>query len=104
MFCPLHLVIGKMETMDIADEITPFDDSHEFPILPIMANIKVPIRYVKTNSKVREKMRIDEPLDHITHAEHAKFEQLCMDFRDVQEKLNLDKNYVFPEDKFLRQV
>ena len=102
MYCPVHLVIGKLESLDISDKITPVDDNLEFPSLPIMANIKVPVRHTKSNSKVREKMRIDEPLDRVTHQEHAKFEHLCVDFRDVQDKFNQDNDYVFPEDFFLR--
>ena len=102
MYCPLHLVIGKLEAMDISQEITPVEENQNFPILPVMANIKIPIRYTSSNNKVREKMRIDEPLDHLTHVEHSKFEQLCIDFREVQDKMNADPNFIFPEDNFLR--
>ena len=105
MFCPLHLVIGKMDSLDLSSEITQlFGEDKEFPILPIMANISVPIRHTNSSNRVREKMRIDEPLDHMTHLEHSKFEELCMDFREVQDRLNQDKNFIFPEDKFLRYI
>ena len=102
MYCPIHLVIGKLDKLDISEEITKMDDTVRIPMLPIMANIEVPIRLPNDATRIREKMRIDEPLDHITHAEHIKFEQLCCDFRKVTDKMNEDKDYVFPEDFFLR--
>ena len=102
MFCPLHLVIGKMDSLDISEEITPVDEITEFPSLPIMANISIPIRVRKVKNKVREKMRIDEALDHITHREFVKFEQICADFQQVEDKYRADKDYIFPEENFIR--
>ena len=103
MFCPNHLVIGKLDTLDISEEITDWDDSTDLPILPIMASISIPVRIKTTNKRVREKMRIDEPLDHITHKEYVKIEQLCVDFRKVDEKRTECKNFIFPEDEFIRK-
>ena len=103
MFCPMHLVIGKMENLDISSEITVRDhEDVRLPMLPIMANIIVPIRSSKTNKRIREKMRIDEPLDNITYQEHLKFEKLCFEFRDFQDQLNANAELPFPEEKFLR--
>ena len=99
----MHLVIGKMENLDISSEITALDqDEVRLPMLPIMANVIVPIRSSKTKKRVREKMRIDEPLDNITYQEHLKFEQLCVDFREYQDQLNSNPDLPFPEEKFLR--
>ena len=102
MFCPKHLVVGKIEKLDISDEITSLDEGDELAMLPIMADITIPIRSKKSKNRIREKMRIDEPLDNITHQEHLKFEQLCSDFRDYQDQLYIDESSIFPEDKFLR--
>ena len=98
----MHLVIGKMEKLDIVDEINPEDESDNLAILPIMANISIPIRTKKVTNRIREKMRIDEPLDYLTYQEHLKFEQLCLDFQDFQDQLHADNNAIFPEDFFLR--
>ena len=102
MFCPIHLVIGKMEKLDVSEEITAMDNGPELAFLPVMANITIPLRSRKVAQRTREKMRIDEPLDNITHQEHLKFEQLCLDFRDHQDQLFIDDSSIFPEDKFLR--
>ena len=103
MFCPIHLVIGKLENLDISNEITTMEEGEILlPLLPIMADITVPVRTTKTKNRVREKMRIDEPIDNITYQEHLKFERLCADFRDFQDQLNADPNTPFPEEKFLR--
>ena len=91
-----------MEKLDITNEITSIDDNIETAILPIMANISIPIRSTKTANRVREKMRIDEPLDNVTYQEHLKFEELCSDFRDFQDQLDNDENTLFPEEKFWR--
>lgn len=102
MYCPLHLVIGKMENLDISKEITNFEDDDELPMLPVMANISIPIRSVRSKNRVREKMRIDEPIDNVTYQEHLKFEELCTDFRDFQDQLNQNDSTPFPETKFIR--
>ena len=77
-----------MESLNIDEEITPLDEDLELPILPVMANISIPIRIKKSLNRVREKMRIDEPLDHVTHMEHIKFEELCKDFQSVDDAFN----------------
>ena len=102
MFCPLHLIMGKMDSMDLTDEITKIDEDLNLPILPIMASISIPIRTKKSLNRVREKMRIDDPLDHVTHMEHIKFEELCIDFRNVSDAFNQNDEYIFPEDYFIR--
>ena len=103
MFCPMHLVIGKLENLDISSEITAMEENEELlPMLPVMANIIVPIRTSKPGKRVREKMRIDEPLDNVTYQEHLKFEQVCSEFRDFQDQLNANPNAIFPEEKLLR--
>lgn len=105
MFCPIHLVIGKMEKLDISTEITALEEDEVIlPMLPIMSNIIVPIRTTKPKNRIREKMRIDEPLDNITYQEHLKFEGVCVDFRDFQDQLNTNTNVPFPEEKMLRYV
>ena len=48
-------------------------------------------------------MRIDEPIDHVTHMEHIKFEELCIDFRNVSDAYNQNDEYIFPEDYFVRK-
>ena len=104
MYCPMHLILGKLENLDIAEENTPLVDDTELPLLPIMANITVPVITLKSAKRVRERMRIDEPIDNITHQEHLKFEQLCSDFREFQDQLDVNENVQFPEDQFLRLV
>ena len=91
-----------MDSMDLTDEITKIDEDLNLPILPIMASISIPIRTKKSLNRVREKMRIDDPLDHVTHMEHIKFEELCIDFRNVSDAFNQNDEYIFPEDYFIR--
>ena len=101
MFCPNHLVIGKMENMTLAEGWVGFEEETELPVMPIMKNVSIQIKSTKPFARVREKMRIDEPLDMIVNQEYIKFEDLCQDFSDVTDKYAESADYIFPEEQFL---
>ena len=101
MYCPQHLIIGKMEHMTLAEGVVGFEEETELPVMPVMKNVSIQIKSTKLFTRVREQMRIDEPMDMIANQEYIKFEELCLDFRDVSDQYAKDANYMFPEEKFL---
>ena len=101
MFCPNHLVIGKMENMTLAEGSAGFNEETELPLMPIMKNVSIQVKSTKMFARVREQMRIDEPLDMIVNQEYIKFEELCLDFRDISDQYAKHADFIFPEDNFL---
>ena len=101
MFCPNHLVIGKMENMTLAEGLAGFNEETELPLMPIMKNVSIQVKSTKMFARVREQMRIDEPLDMIVNQEYIKFEELCLDFRDISDQYAKHADFIFPEDNFL---
>ena len=101
MFCPQHLIVGKMENMTLAEGLAGFPEETELPVMPIMKNVSIQIKSTKPFARVREKMRIDEPMDMIANQEYIKFEELCLDFRNISDQFANDAHFIFPEDFFL---
>ena len=101
MFCTEHLIVGKMDNLTIAEGLEETAEETEMPLLPIMANVSIRVRSTRNSSRVRERMRIDEPLDSLVNQEYIKFEELCIDFRNITDEYIDNEHFAFPEDRFV---
>lgn len=101
MFCTQHLIVGKMDNLTISEGLGEILEEEEMPLLPIMANIAIMVRPTPPSARVRERMRIDEPLDALVNQEFIKFEELCIDFRNMTDKYRENEHVAFPEEKFV---
>ena len=98
MFCANHLIVGQMENMTLVEGLAGFSEEMELPVMPIMKNVSIQIKSTKSFARVREKMRIDESLDSIVNREYVKFEELCLDFRNITDRYAENDGFLFPED------